>query len=458
MRRLLLTAAFVGTLLTAPAVFADERDDRIAALEAQLQMLAAEVDKLKQERASEKAQIAAIGAQAQEAVERTALIEPAAGVDKEGGSGQVKVEMKPAPKFTYGDFSFQPFGRIHLDYAFFDDDRRDHPDGAKFRRTRLGVKGTVAKDFGYKVELDFANEQLNLKDVYIHYTGFENTDIRLGNVTPFFGLEQLTSSNYITFLERSAPIQAFALSERIGLAVNHGRENWSLAAGVYNDDASRNSSDDEAWYVGARGTLAPLNTEQTTWHIGAAAGHRKPDQATDAFDFETTAENSLQTTDSVSASFGDADGADLYGLESAFVYGPLSLQGEYFLVNVDRNSGNPDLDFSGAYAQAAWTITGERRPYVGSGGKFDRIVPQKDFDPAADGWGAWEVAARYSTVDVTDGNVAGGEIDNYTLGVNWYLNKHMRFMGNYILVDTDQNAVTPNDDPRILLFRAQVDF
>ncbi len=445
MKKLLLTTALASVLLSAPAAFADEKDDRIKALEEQLSFLAGEIQLLKEDRATEKAEVAAL----------VASIKPSAG---KASADNVKITMGPSPKFSYGDFSFQPFGRIHLDYAVFSDDAADHPNGAEFRRARLGMKGTVAKDFGYKVQVDFANEGVNFKDVYMNYTGFDNTEIRLGSFKPGFSMEELTSANYITFIERSAPVSAFGTGEVIGLASYFHGDNWSLTGGAFVDEAGTNSTDDEAWSVAARGTFAPVIDENVILHLGASATHRKPDQANESFDFDATAENSIQRADSVSANFANVESANLYGLEAALVTGPFSAQGEYFVVDVDRDSTNSDLDFSGAYAQLAWTITGESRPYKASSGTFGRIVPARPFDPKNGGWGAWELAGRYSTLDVSDGNVLGGEMDSYTIGLNWYMQKHVRLMANYISVDTDRNAVTPNDDPDILLFRAQVDF
>ena len=85
----------------------------------------------------------------------------------------IKITMKPSPKIESadGEFSFQPFGRLHADTVFFNDDTTDNPDSNSFRRARLGFKGNVGDDWAYKFELDFAKEASNFRDVYIAYTG-----------------------------------------------------------------------------------------------------------------------------------------------------------------------------------------------------------------------------------------------------------------------------------------------
>jgi phosphate-selective porin OprO/OprP len=453
-KRTFFLTVFLTVFLSSSLGFADEKDDRIKALELQLEALAKEVKALKDERAKEKIEISKIKTELNEKVENLVLIEPAAGDEKE----TVKITMNPSPKFEVGNFSFQPFGRIHLDYAFFDDDAADHPNGAEFRRARLGVKGKISKDFGYKVHLDFANEGVNFKDVYMNYTGFDNLELRLGNFKPGFGLEEGTSSNSISFIERAAISSAFGTSEIIGVGAHYTGDRSFLNLGLFNDDASVGSSSDEAWNVSGRLTYAPILDNRNVLHLGAATSYREPDQQNERFDFDSRAENALQSTDSVSANFGSADSALLYGLEAAYAQGSFLMQGEYFLADAERNGGNSDLEFDGGYVQASYILTGENRPYKLKGAKFGRVSPDKPFDPKNGDWGAFEIAARYSHADLSDRDVLGGEMNNYTLGLNWYLKKNLRFMGNVIMVDTDNNAVTPDDDPNIFLLRAQIDF
>ena len=95
--------------------------------------------------------------------------------------------------------------------------------------------------------------------------------------------------------------------------------------------------------------------------------------------------------------------------------------------------------------------------YNAGNGGLRRIKPAKDFK-LGKGGGAWEIGARYDVLDLTDGTVTGGEMDNYVLALNWYPNDRIRFMVNYTVVDTDSNAVAANDEPHIIGLRAQYDF
>ncbi len=434
-----ISLLFVVVLLFFPnVVSADEKDSRIYKLEKQVEILMQEIAELKKEKQPYK-------------IDTKKLKNDISLQD-------IEIKMKPSPKIEAGDFSWQPFGRMHLDYASFADDRVDHPNGAEFRRMRLGMKGNIAADFAYKAELEFANEALNFRDVYISYTGLKNTEFKIGSFKPPFGLEELTSSNNITFIERSAPTAAFISSYIIGVGASKYSNNWSLTAGLFNDDAGTQSTDDEAWSTAVRATYLPIFDDEKLIHLGASAVYRKPDQAGDSFDFDAKAENALQTTDSVSANFGNADNAKLYGLELAGMWKNFSIQGEYFLVDVERLANRNSLDFSGGYVQASWILTGEMRKYNNKKAVFGGVKPLKAFNMADGSFGAFELAARYSKIDVTDKDILGGKMSNYSLGANWYLNNNLRFMANYIFVDTDGSAVSANDNPQILLLRTQISF
>ncbi len=434
---------------------------QVKALTKQVEALTAIVEKQGSELNQQNAQISNQGekiAQQEADFSKLSNLAPAGGTGS-SGLGDVKISMKPGPKIEShdGKYSFQPFGRLHIDFGAFSDDVTDHPDGANFRRARLGFKGKVAEDWGYKAQFDFAKEGVAFKDVYISYDGFDAGTVKVGHFKPSFSLENLTSANYITFIERAAPV-SFAQSEQIGIGFNTGGDNWSAGVGVFNDDAGVVGSDDEMWSFVGRGTFAPMVEDNKVVHLGAAVSHRLPNGG-GSVTFSSAAENGLQTTKSVSTGAITADSATIYGLEAAGVYGPFSLQGEYMMADVDRPAA-ADADFSGWYGYASYFLTGESRPYKASAGKFGRVKPKNPLDPANGGWGAFEVAVRASNLDLNDSGagITGGEMDNYTAALNWYFNDYVRLMFNYIKVDTDSNAPVANDDPDIFLVRAQVNF
>jgi phosphate-selective porin OprO/OprP len=144
-------------------------------------------------------------------------------------------------------------------------------------------------------------------------------------------------------------------------------------------------------------------------------------------------------------------GAQVYSAEAAGTYGPLFFQGEYFWYNIDRNAFAPlpSLRFQGGYAEAAYVLTGETRLYNPASASYGGIIPANPFSLTGGGWGAWEIAGRYSTIDLNDRvgsaiGVAGGRQTIYTLALNWYANRNVRLMFDYLHGDVAKQVSPTN--------------
>ncbi len=465
-KKTLLSASVSALVLISGSAFAADQMS-MEEIQAQLEQLSAQVQALsnvvEQQNSVIEQQKTALEEQKIVSSEAIANIQPASGNAASNVVGDVKISMKPMPKIESmdGNYSFQPFGRVHLDTTQFNDDKKDHANNSNFRRARLGFKGKMGEDFSYKTEFDFAEEGVNFKEVAITYTGLKHADIKIGHNKPSFGMEQNTSSNYMMFIERTAPTNAFTRSEKIGINILAGDKNWSLGAGMFNEDAGNDDTgEDEDVSFDVRGSaniLGFINPELgNILHLGAGISHRRPTgnvrfSAKPAGDGDRIIDT---------GNFGLVDDVNVYNVEAAAIFGPFTFQSEYFKADIARSNGNADASFDGYYAQAGWILTGENRPYKGKTGDFSRIKPKTPFDLKNGGIGAWEVLMRYESADLNDAGagIMGGKLDNTTIGVNWHLNDHMRVMANVIDVDTDNNAVVADDDPTIVNLRAQWDF
>jgi phosphate-selective porin OprO/OprP len=170
------------------------------------------------------------------------------------------------------------------------------------------------------------------------------------------------------------------------------------------------------------------------------------------------------------------DSANVYNIEAAMVYGAFSMQSEFFLCSTQGVNGGLDSDFYGAYLQASYFLTGENKNYNRTSAAFGRVKPFTNFwivrtadGRIATGPGAWEVAARWSWLEMEDNlNPAAvqlaGQMNDITLGVNWYLNPNTRLMFNYIHSTQDWLqpggiAGAPTDgDMDMFVTRIQFDF
>jgi len=156
----------------------------------------------------------------------------------------------------------------------------------------------------------------------------------------------------------------------------------------------------------------------------------------------------------------ETNGATLIAAELAGVAGPLSFQAEWKNAWLDRRDGN-DWEANSAYVEASYFLTGESRNYKTSSGIFGRVTPKRAFDPASGGCGAWEIAARYSWLDLQDNGLNGGEEQNLTAALNWYLYSNVKLQLNYVYADIkDTGRQLGNASGHIHSFqtRAQIEF
>jgi len=338
-------------------------------------------------------------------------------------------------------------GRIQVDATEFNDDEANLNSGTEFRRARLFAEGDIADNWSYKAQYDFAGNRTTMKDAYIRYSGFNFGKITIGQFKQEFGLEELTSSKYITFIERTSPTEAFALSRRIGIGLSGDADRWHYAFSAFGQEESDSEGADEGYGFAGRVTWAPQIGDNSFLHFGGAANWQQPTSRDD----ETwrvrarpeAHQSNVRFVDT--GTLTDVDDIVTYGVEGAGVFGPWSIQGEWMGQSVNGDGEEPDL--TGYYVYGSWFLTGESRAY--KGGKFGRTKATN----------AWELAVRYSDTDLEDGDVLGGEQKNITLAVNYYVNPYLRFMFNYVAIDADPPAGGgPQDEPGAFIVRAAMDF
>ncbi len=394
--------------------------------------------------------------------------------------GGLKVESED------GAFSFQAIGRLQVDAAFYDQDKSRLGDGVQLRRARLGAQGKLFNDWLYKLEADFGRDTaagtVGVKDAYISYVGWEPAQFTVGNFYEPFGLEGITSETFTTFIERALPITqpnaSFAPDRHVGIAASHYDSSWSASVGAFMkslDDPQPANEGDQQFDVAGRFTYDPILEKTRLLHFGLSGRYSNPSDSAPLFrpkpESNVTGARFLDT-----GSAGIANVDHLYEIspELAIVYGPASLQGEYFYVPVERTHPNgansPSVTLTGWYAYTSYFLTGESRNYNPAIARFDRTSPNKNLGSEG-GWGAFELAARVSHADFDDGpSFQFGTETNYTLGLNWYANPYIKFMLNYIWVRNNSTAtgnkanLLPGnktdgyDDPQIFELRAQVDW
>jgi len=357
-----------------------------------------------------------------------------------------------------GLFEFNMRGRMLVDAGWASDGDGTMDLGAtEFRAARLGIEGKAWKNTKYIIEADFAGNKVSIADAYVQYSG-AGGKWTFGQFKTPNSLEELTSSRHTTFMERASFTDAFGLSRMIGVKYGNGGDNWTFNAGAFRGSAG-STDEDEGEVFSARFTYGD-NFDNGTWMLGASTRFRNVGGGSD-LRYRQRPHNHL--SDRFIATSRIASKDRFYGFEGAVQMGSFHVASEWATLTADEGgAGGRDASFYGGYFEAGWFITGEKKPLKLSKGAWDR--PKVKNPVHKGGIGAWQLAAKFDRIDLTGDGVYGGEQDTFIIGLNWYLNRHTRFMANYShssiekAFDVAANGADGENDVDTLGVRFQVDW
>jgi phosphate-selective porin OprO and OprP len=346
------------------------------------------------------------------------------------------------------NFEFNLGGRLHLDAARVDDGATS-TDDTEVRRARLELSMRFFDDWRFRLDREFTKGG-GWRNVWLSYDMNDRFSVKAGNFIAPFSMEDVGSSNESMFMERSLT-QALAPGFGVGVAATYRGEHFTVSGGYFGDaiDAEDNIQASKGRGFDVRGTWSPIERRSQVLHFGVGFDRREF-QSGDTRLISSKPEASLAPTLVTTGTIANPDTTTSYNVEAAYSVGPVLFQGQYISTDL-RPTVGPSIKLNGYYAQVGWVVTGERHRYS-SAGVFTGPHPEG-------AWGALEVAARYSNLDLSEGPAASrGEARDGTAGVTWYLNDNLRFMANY--VHSELNAVTPafDRDVDVVEGRVQIDF
>lgn len=501
-----MVAASVAVLTVAVPAFAQDgsTSGQIDELRTQILQLQQKLDRLQQREVQneEKANAAAQAAQAAQA-QSVARARPA-NEPRVTESATHEFGLSSAD----GRYTINLTGVLDLDtaaYFGYSPDKgtvdRRLASGINARRARIGITGLIDGDWLYRLVYDFGgnSDSLNftnggangnkvgapvvgntalsgIENALITYNGFYTghafpVAIDFGIMDVPWTLDEPTGANNIMFLERSSS-QVVATEfgggdSRTAFGVRSNNDRYWLGAYVTGPQAGAFHTDEAltcttnvsacAQTLGqgpqlsflARGSYQIVQTEDASLHLGLDFGDLfRPRGTNNASTITLSDRPELRidptvflATPAIAASSGTVIGA-----EAAAAWHNAFLQGEYYHYTVNGIAPTPDFSFNGGYVQASYSFGGRRR-YSPLTGAYGSVIPDHNLSFASGGWGAVELAARYSIVDLNDGPsgiscssvavVCGGKQTVYSLGVNYYPNLNMRFMLDYEHADID---------------------
>lgn len=355
------------------------------------------------------------------------------------------------------------FRRGSFNDATENDHARDLNDGFNFRRVRLGIEGKAFGDYEYNFLYDFggsgAEEGGKISAAWLQYNGFGTIKLRAGAFPPATSLEDAASNGSSLFAERASiaeTVRGIAGGDgRTAVALLGSGERWNFTAAVTGNVIGTTTFDEQVGLVG-RFAYVPYKRGNALIHLGinttvvinpAATGPGVPGGAPTLLRLRDRPELRVDGTRLVDTGNIDADSLTSVGAEFGALYKNFYIQAEYFDIGIERRASLlPDPEFSGWYVQGSWILTGESRRYSTATAGFDGPRAAKPFSLKEGTWGAWELAIRYSNIDLNylenalpaAGSIRGGEQNIFSLGVNWYVNNGVTLQAVYRNVQVDR--------------------
>ena len=326
-------------------------------------------------------------------------------------------------------------------------------DGGEIRGLRFGAVGTInfkkpwvytlfgatnAFDKGFEIT---DQDSVTMFDYRLDIPVFEKVNLSIGNQKEPFSMERVMSMVHLPMQERSAGADALLPSRNFGVAVSSTalNERMTWAGGVFNNwvNESGSISDNTTQTVGRITWLPFLSDDESNLvHFGFGA---RFSNAKNGLRYGSEPEfNKLPVFIDTEDALTSVDGSTQYSLEAAWQKGPLMLMGEYLRTDIDAPALN-DPEFDSYYISGSWILSGEMHAYRKKSGMFHSIPVAKTVNQG--GWGAWELAFRYSNVDLNDGLIDGGDMDILSLGINWWLTPVFNVNLNYRHVTLDRFGV-----------------
>jgi phosphate-selective porin OprO/OprP len=340
------------------------------------------------------------------------------------------------------------------------------PDLTGFRFLRLMFYGDLYENINYRLEVDLAQQQSStnptlltaFQDVWINFRELPMLGhLKIGYFKEPFGLEQQSGEEYLYFMERSLA-NAFVPARRMGMmAYNDLNDEQTLSwfSGTFREG----SGDKQFLEFSNEGDYG--TTSRLVWlpYYDAASGGRYLAHLGGAYSFTGANNNNtdakvftlipeINVQNPFSTVTIPCNDFQLFGFEAAIMNGPLLVQSEYMGALLPPLSGAPDIYLDGGYIEVLYLLTGENHNYNLPGKFFQGVTPFEPFFRVRDcdhqiitGWGAWEIGARLSFIDLNNDGVGGGRAVNYTFGLHWYLTNNCSVMYNFIHSDFDRHGI-----------------
>jgi phosphate-selective porin len=436
----------VGTAVASTPA-ADDDSGSTPVTRSDIDALQKEIDALKNKAAS--ADVAALQKQV-DALQKKASEAPTAGWNGE------HFYMRS----TDGNFTIMPVGYVDGQYAIYNNSYGAPPDSFSITRARFGFQGNYGKQLDYVLMVETISSP-TVRDAYIDFKPWRAFNIEAGQFKVPFSLEVGTADTAVDFYNRSIISTLYPDAggayrapglEAHGELAEGAAEYWG---GLFNGQGLLASGTTNEPEIVGRLRFSPFKNTQIDWLKSLGVGGS----------FEHSRSKGLANEVSYSGAMNDGTytffpqfkingNVNRYNAFLSWLSGPLGIRAEYAHLEQDRSNigslatggigfnSQPAVTGEGFYVSAIYFLTGETDPLNALPRVRHPVIgPASPGESGAPGWGAWALKFRYSRLQ---GNAPGSacdattipacvitpviapgfddRTDQFTFGVNWYLN------------------------------------
>jgi phosphate-selective porin len=361
---------------------------------------------------------------------------------------------------TDGNFTLMPVGYLDGQYTVYGNDYGTPPDSFAITRARFGFQGNYGKQLDYVFMVETISSP-TIRDAYLDFKPWSSFSIMAGQYKVPYSIEVGTADTAVEFYNRSIISVLYpdaggafrAPGIDIHGELGAGRAEYWL--GAYNGQGLLASGTTNEPEIVARVRFSPWKNSDIDWLKGLAFGgsaeHSRSKGLANEVSFSGAMNDGSYT---FFPQFKINGNVDRYNGFLSWLNGPLGIRAEYAYLSQDRSNigslatggigfnSQPPVTGQGYYVSGIYFLTGETDPLNALPRVRHPVIgPASPGESGTPGWGAWAVKFRYSSLR---GNAPGSacdaatipscpitpviapgfndRTDQFTFGVNWYLN------------------------------------
>lgn len=335
-------------------------------------------------------------------------------------------------------------GRMLMDGGIYTQDGgNDFGNGTEFNDLRIGLKATY-DNWTMRAEIGYAGGKVSLKDVYASYTLKGKHIFRAGQFYEPFSPDMLCSTFDLLFHQSPAIVQALTDGRRMGISYTYNDLHYYACGGFFTDnDVNNLKNASQGYAINGRFVYRPVRKEKALLHIGVVTDYRTPngvaedEEGKNTFTYKAPGVSTIDNRNLINAEVNHAQYQIRLSAELLAYYHRFYLQSEYMHAHVKRKNGYNNYRGHGGYVQCAWLLIGNQYTY-----------DEASACPSRPSGRALEICSRFDIVNMDDtkANIIGGAQKDFSIGMNYYFNRHIGVKVNYSYVIPDSSAKEINGE------------